>query len=157
MDHGGSTKVFFAAALFVAAFVATLLLPIPATRESRDEAPVADSGVTATTAAPAALESLRPQQMEMPAEELLTPEDLEDRAWAIAELAASPSPDSVDALVYVLATSSDHRERLAAVEALQRVVASGESSEAARQALQQAANDRHAEVATRARALTARD
>jgi len=156
MDHGGSTKVFFAAALFVAAFVATLLLSISTTEESRNE-PVAAESVTATPTGAIALQSLTPLEVEMPADDLLAPEDLEDRIWAITELATAPSPTSVDALAHVLATSDDYRERLEAVEALHRIADSGESSAAARQALQQATTDRHAEVAARARALPARD
>jgi hypothetical protein len=153
MNQTGSTRTFLATALFVAAFVGTLLLSISATKESRSERkaqpPVAASAVQAIPAPAAATGP------ELPVDQLLPAEEFADRTWAINELAASPSPESIEALGQVLVSSDDHRERLEAVDALQRLASSGEFAEPAREALRHALADRNAEVAARAQAALA--
>ena len=82
---------------------------------------------------------------------VLTPQQLEDRSWAISALAARPSAESVRALAQVLTSSNDYRERLEVVSALHGMAAAGVAPDAVRQALQGAAADRNPEVAARAR------
>jgi hypothetical protein len=160
MDYAGNTRVFVAGALFVAAFVGTLLLSISVTKESRHDGK-AQAPIRASAAQPpGAIEATQgpataPPLAEVSVDELLPKEEYEDRTWAIDELAASPSAASIEALGQVLASSGDYRERLEAVDALQRIGSSGEFAESARQALQPATMDRNAQVAARARAALA--
>ena len=88
----------------------------------------------------------------VPGEVVLSIQELEDRSWAIAALAARPGAESARALAHVLASSGDYRERLEAVSALHRMAATGAVGDIVRRALENAVSDRNAEVAARARA-----
>jgi hypothetical protein len=154
MDYAGRIRVFVASGLFVAAFVATLLLAIPELEQAGDRKRPDAAGVAtpAARADQAADVGAADDPAGVPADVLLSDGELDDRYWAIDELGASPSDSSVQALDQVLASSGDYRERLRAVTALERILSSGEAEAAARGALERAAGDRNAEVASSASA-----
>lgn len=151
MDYARAIRIILPVGLFLATFLVTLRLSGDAGEHGAD---VPQAGSPEAAMPVTAIEAV-PEPVEAPQDLLLSTGELDDATWAITTLADAPSPESIEALQQVLASSRDPRERLAAVDALQRIAASGVWNGAARAALRQAAGDQDAEVATRARSALA--
>jgi HEAT repeat protein len=114
-------------------------------------APVSAMSVASPATSPPPLSIEAARDAARSPDRTLSPQQLEDRSWAISALAGRPSAESARALVQVLDSSSDYRERLEAVSALHGMAAAGVAPDVVRQALESAAADRNPEVAARAR------